>query len=152
MSSRSPRGRAGFDPCSTSHTCTQRAPARSGRLRNPGAAAKRRQRLLHLDRLVVAVARAEELGERLERWDLMAPESSRPQDLLRLPQEPLGLVVPPLRCPDEPERKPGRRTRRHVTGADGLARLDRESLRFLEAALVEQDLGPQALALDHRPA
>ena len=53
----------------------------------------------------VVVGAAAPFGERLERRDAVAPEPRRHEDLVRLAEELLGLVVPPLGRPHETERE-----------------------------------------------
>ena len=63
---------------------------------------------------------------------------------------------PPRPAPGRPARARARAASSSrdddVRGADGLARLERESLRLVEAPLVEQHLREQPLALDERAA
>src|SRR3954447_367747 len=105
-----------------------------------GSAEEGGEGLVDLGRLVVAVALMQELRERLEWCDLVAPERRRLKNLLCLSQEPLRLDILALGGSHEPERKPRGRARGDVPVADRLARLEREALRLVEAALVEQDL------------
>ena len=102
--------------------------------------------------LGLAAALAQEAGERLERLDAIAPVVRAVEDLERLAQQRLGLLVPALRGAHEPERDPRRRARVHVARPDRLARLEREPLGLVDLALLEEHLRERALALDERAA
>src|SRR5215210_6618871 len=72
--------------------------------------------------------------------------------LVRLPQQLLGLLVLALRGAHQAERHRRRGERAHVVWADGLPRGQREALRLVYAALLEQELRERALRLAQRRA
>jgi hypothetical protein len=109
---------------------------------------------LHLRRLVVAVARGGGTSASASSGcDLMRRGSRVAAGLVRLPQQTLRRRRPsPAAARTSPSRKP-RRDRDDTSPAPTvLARLEREVAPPPRAALVEQHLGQEALALDHRPS
>src|SRR5581483_976445 len=102
--------------------------------------------------LVLAAPVAQELLEPPQDPDLEAAEARGADELERLDQQLLGLLVLPLRRADEPERHRRRRSRAEVVLADGLDRLERKPLRLVEAARADQHLRERTLALAERTA
>jgi len=103
-------------------------------------------------RLVVAAAVAEEAGEAGQQLEPDVAKLGPVDDVERLAEQLLGLVVAALRAPHDRERHPGRRTRALVVRPDGLARLERVPLRLVELPLRGEQLREPALALAERSA
>src|SRR4029450_3500398 len=99
-----------------------------------------------------ALARLEELNQRLQRFRKEARVLALLENCDRLAEEHLGFVVTTLRCSHQRERLSGCRLRTDVLRTGCLHRLTGVGLSRTDLPLLEQDLRQASLNLAKRAA